>query len=214
MTGVQTCALPISEFSLLETMLWQPGEGYFLLSYHLQRLQDSAIYFGYRLNLEEIKQKLESLARSLPPVSHKVRLLVAADGGATVEASPFSAACEPVKLSLSPVPVDPSNPFLYHKTTNREVYEKARSACHNCDDVVLWNQRGEVTETCIGNLVVLFGGELLTPPVKCGLLPGTFRAYLLETGKVREEAIALETLKRCEKIYVINSVRQWREGRL
>jgi para-aminobenzoate synthetase/4-amino-4-deoxychorismate lyase len=202
------------EFSLLETMLWQPGEGYFLLSYHLQRLRDSAIYFGYRLNLEEVKQKLEGLAKSLPPVSHKVRLLVAADGGATVEASRFSAACEPVKLSLSPVPVDPSNPFLYHKTTNREVYEKARNACPNCDDVVLWNQRGEVTETCIGNLVVLFGGELLTPPVKCGLLPGTFRAYLLETGKVREEAIALETLKRCEKIYVINSVRQWREGRL
>jgi len=210
--GVLTANRP--EFSLLETMLWQPTEGYFLLSYHLQRLRDSAVYFGYRLNLEEVKQKLEILAKSLPPVSHKVRLLVAADGGASLEASPFSGVCAPMKLSLSPVPVDATNPFLYHKTTNREIYEKARSACPNCDDVILWNQRGEATETCIGNLVVLFGGELLTPPVKCGLLPGTFRAYLLETGKVREEAIALETLKRCEKIYVINSVRQWREGRL
>ncbi len=209
---VLTVSRPV--FSLLETMLWKPDEGYFLLSYHLQRLGESAVYFGYSLDMEDVKEKLEALARSLPPVPHKVRLLVAADGGVALEASRFLAVSEPVKLSLSPVPVDETNPFLYRKTTNRKVYEDAKSACPNCDDVVLWNQRGEVTETCIGNLVVSVGGELLTPPVKCGLLPGTFRAYLLEMGKVREEAIALETLKRCEKIYVINSVRQWQEAKL
>lgn len=200
------------EFSLLETMLWQPTPGYFLLSYHLQRLRESAVYFRYPLDLDAVKEKLAVLAKSLPPVPHKVRLLVAAHGGVTLEASQFCGASEPIKLSLSPLPVDASNVFLYHKTTNRQVYDRARSACPNCDDAILWNQRGEVTETCIGNIVVLLGGELLTPPVKCGLLPGTFRAYLLELGKVREEAIALETLKRCEKIYVINSLRQWREG--
>lgn len=201
------------EFSLLETMLWQPVEGYFLLSYHLQRLQDSAVYFGYRLDLETVKQKLEILARSLPGVSHKVRLLVAADGCVTLEASQFSSVSKSVKLGLSPVPVDTTNPFLYHKTTNREVYDTALIACRDCDDVILWNERSQITETCFGNLVVLLGGELLTPPVSCGLLPGTFRAFLLELGKVREETIALESLKECEKVYAINSVRQWWEGR-
>ncbi len=130
------------EFSLLETMLWQPTEGYFLLSYHLQRLRESAVYFRYPLDLDAVKEKLAVLAKSLRPVPHKVRLLVAADGGVTVEASQFYGNSEPMKLGLSPLPVDATNVFLYHKTTNRQVYDRARSACPNCDDAILWNQRG------------------------------------------------------------------------
>jgi para-aminobenzoate synthetase/4-amino-4-deoxychorismate lyase len=54
-------------------------------------------------------------------------------------------------------------------------------------------------------------GELITPPVACGLLAGTFRAELLETGKVTEHVIPLHRLKECTKIYRVNSVRKWEE---
>jgi para-aminobenzoate synthetase/4-amino-4-deoxychorismate lyase len=60
--------------------------------------------------------------------------------------------------------------------------------------------------------VVNFHEKLLTPPVKCGLLPGTFRADLLEKGKIREEVITVEQLKSNNGIYIINSVRKWREA--
>ena len=91
-------------------------------------------------------------------------------------------------MRLAAHPVDPSDEFLYHKTTNRAVYERARRP--DCDDVILWNPAGEVTETTIANLVVEGGmteqGRRVTPPVACGLLPGTLRAELLATGEVSE----------------------------
>ncbi|MGM0399983.1 MAG: aminotransferase class IV, partial [Chloroflexota bacterium] len=99
-----------------------------------------------------------------------------------------------------------------HKTTRRQVYDTARAACPDGDDVLLWNERGEITETCIANVIVERDGELLTPPVECGLLPGTFRAHLLDQGQVREEIIPVERVKECQRLYVVNSVREWREA--
>ncbi|MBO1347946.1 MAG: aminodeoxychorismate synthase component I [Hormoscilla sp. GUM202] len=196
-------------FSLLETLLWTPDTGYFLLSYHLQRLQDSAIYFSISLDIEKVQYRLDQLATSLPHKPHKVRLLVAQDSEITCKATTLNATNKPVRLSLAAGPVDATNPFLYHKTTNRQLYEQFRSAGIDSDDVLLYNEQGEITETCIGNIIVQMQGELLTPPVKCGLLPGTFRAHLLARGKVTEQTIALEDLPRCDRIHVVNSVRKW-----
>jgi para-aminobenzoate synthetase/4-amino-4-deoxychorismate lyase len=117
-------------------------------------------------------------------------------------------------LKLAPTPVDSDDIFLYHKTTRRQVYEAARASRPDCDDVLLWNERGEITEASIANVVVERDGELLTPPVACGLLPGTFRAHLLDQGEVREKVIPVEMVKACERIYVVNSVRKWREATL
>jgi para-aminobenzoate synthetase/4-amino-4-deoxychorismate lyase len=82
------------------------------------------------------------------------------------------------------------------------------------DDVLLHNERGELTEFTIGNLVVEVNERLFTPPILCGLLPGTFRAHLLETGQVAERIIRMEELKVCKKIFLVNSVRKWRRVNL
>lgn len=208
----QVLTIDYPPFSLLETMLWTPNAGYFLLSYHLQRLQDSAIYFSISLDIEKVKYRLDTLATSLPHKPHKIRLLVAQNGDITWEATTLDGTRQPVKLSLAANPVDATNPFLYHKTTNRQLYEQFLAAGIDGDDVLLYNNRGEITETCIGNIVVQMHDELLTPPVKCGLLPGTFRAHLLARGKITEQTIALGDLQKCDRIYVINSVRKWREA--
>jgi para-aminobenzoate synthetase/4-amino-4-deoxychorismate lyase len=50
-------------------------------------------------------------------------------------------------------------------TTFRRVYESAKSSCPGYDDVLLWNERGDITETCIANVVVSLGGEFITTPV-------------------------------------------------
>ena len=80
--------------------------------------------------------------------------------------------------------------------------------------MLLYNQRGEVTETVRGNIVVRYGDDLWTPPVLCGLLPGTYRARLLAEGKIRECAVPLEMLPKCDELIFINSVRLWRKARL
>ncbi|MBP1702467.1 MAG: hypothetical protein H6Q38_1574 [Chloroflexi bacterium] len=201
-------------FSLLETLLWQPVEGYFLLERHIQRLRNSAEYFDYPLDSERIRQALDHYANNLPATPQRVRLLVDRSGKQTLERTPLDpgSVTQPVRLGIAATPVDPADPFLYHKTTHRVRYNEALAARPGCDDVILWNTRGEITETTIGNLVLRLDGELLTPPVECGLLAGVMRADLLDRGVVQERAIQLEELAHCEEIYVINSVRGWRKG--
>lgn len=204
--------LPL-EFQLLETLLWTPGEGFFLLDRHITRLMESAAYFGYSLSLDAIRARLSSLPLTQ---TSRIRLLVSRQGDITVESAGFDPlqTSQPVRVRLAQEPVDSSDRFLYHKTTQRRVYEAAKAKCSDCDDVLLWNTRGELTESTIANLVVDIGGELLTPPVRCGLLAGTFRAELLAQGKIKEAIIPLTDLPRIRKWYLINSLRKWREASL
>ena len=201
-------------FSLIESLLWEPQSGYFLLERHLQRLEDAARYFGFALDGVQARSRLLALVVTLPPWPHKVRLLVAEDGALTCQAAPLDspAPARQMRLGLAAQPVDTGNVFLYHKTTVRKVYEMALAACPDCDDVLLWNERGELTETCTANLIVKIGDELFTPPVACGLLPGTMRAHLLEQGLVKERVVYKGELGMCEHIYVVNSVRGMREA--
>ncbi len=200
------------EFSLLETMLWTPEDDYFLLDYHLQRLANSAVYFDYSLNLANIRGRLLDQVSSFSDKSQRVRLVVARNGVLEIEAAPLAESPQPVRLKLAGAPVDSSDVFLYHKTTNRRIYEAARQTCFGCDDVLLWNERGELTESCIANIVVEVNGNLFTPPVESGLLAGTFRAWLLEQGRIRERVLRISDAKECSKIYLINSVRKWQEA--
>ena len=204
------------EFELLETILWTPQKGYFLLEDHLSRLQDSASYFGFWLDLPQIQSKLATVANNLDNKSYKVRLLVDKTGKITIESKPFTppAANKIVNLAIAKEPINIHNPFLYHKTTNRQIYRQFAAQYSHCDDVLLWNERQEITESCIANVVLKIDGEMLTPPVKSGLLAGTFRAALLQQNKITEQTVKLSDLDRCEAIYLINSVRQWQQAKI
>ncbi|MEB3355761.1 MAG: aminodeoxychorismate synthase component I [Synechococcales bacterium] len=201
-------------FSLLETMAWSPETGYFLLEKHLQRLRQSAGYFGFPISISTIHQRLEILALQLARQPHRVRLLLSEDGGIWLEHTPHTETLEPLRVALAPSPVDSSDPFLYHKTTHRQVYEQARSHHPDQDDVLLWNERGELTEACLGNIVVEQDSEFYTPPIDCGLLAGTYRAFLLEQGKLRERVVLVQDLHQYSGIYVINSVRKMQQARI
>jgi para-aminobenzoate synthetase/4-amino-4-deoxychorismate lyase len=114
---------------------------------------------------------------------------------------------KPQRIALARAPVDSSDPFLYHKTTNRKVYEAARAACPGYDDVLLFNDQGEVTESTIANVAVDIAGNLCTPPVTCGLLPGTLRVHLLQRGDLIERKITIAELLHSPRVFLLNSVR-------
>ena len=113
------------------------------------------------------------------------------------------------RVALASEPVDSRDAFLFHKTTRRVVYDAAREAHPAADDVILWNERGELTESCFANLVLEIGGERVTPPVECGLLAGVFRQELLEAGVVREGVLHREDLAKADAVWLVNSVRGW-----
>jgi para-aminobenzoate synthetase/4-amino-4-deoxychorismate lyase len=202
-------------FRLLETLLWEPGGGFFLLEEHLERLRRSADYFGFRVDPAAVREALEAFAVRFPGGARRVRLTVDREGESRLEAEALAQAPrQPLRMGIAPAPVDSSSVFLYHKTTRRKVYEEAREACPGCDDVLLWNERGEATESTIANLVVRLDGELVTPPLASGLLPGVMRGWLLARGVIRERPLRLADLARCRRIYLVNSVRRWRRAEL
>lgn len=202
---------PLPGFDLIETLLWEPGEGYFLLERHLARLRDSAGYFGIPLDVEQAKHALLQRADSLG-TPHRIRLLLSPQGALSLSCQPFDAAmaCRPARIALAKSPVNLESPFLYHKTTHRAPYEQARSENPSFDDVLLWNQRGELTESTLANLVVEREGVRVTPPQACGLLAGTFRAECLARGELREAVIHRDELRPGMRIWLINSLRKWR----
>ena len=202
---------PDTSFSLLETLLWTPQEGYFLLRLHLDRMRDSATYFDFPYDADDIQDKLRYLAALLRDTDYKVRLLLTRDGTVTCEYEPmhWSITVKPIRVRIAQEPVDSANPFLFHKTTNRRVYDSAKAKFPNYDDVLLWNEKGEVTESCISNIVIKLNGKLITPPMQCGLLNGTYRSFLLEQNMIVERTISLEEITQATEIYLINSVRKW-----
>jgi para-aminobenzoate synthetase / 4-amino-4-deoxychorismate lyase len=203
-----------NDFRLLETMLWEPGAGFFLLAGHLDRLSASAAYFGFRCDLADVRQRLDAAASSAPDRPHRVRLLLDRDGRIEVECTPLahpssSESPEPLRVAIGAEPVDSREPLLYHKTTRRDLYQRAAASRPDRDDVLLLNERGELTESTIANLVVEMGGARWTPPLACGLLPGVFRAELLRRGEVRERVLRPGDLRRADALWLVNSVRKW-----
>jgi len=197
------------EFSLLETLRWKPDSGYQFLDYHLRRLEASARYFGFHADIAAIVRALDKQTLRFGGQSQRVRLLVDREGAITLESVPFSTQLRRWHVAMASVPIDNTDCVLYHKTTARRQYDTARANAPGYDDVLLWNDREEMTESCLANIVVRRDGRLLTPPVACGLLAGTFRAHLLDTGRIEEAVITPASLRDAEAIFLINSVRGW-----
>jgi len=193
------------DFELIETIAW--NDGYELFEEHLERLGASLRYFGFRGSLHPVRQRLADTARGLNGPT-KVRVRVDRKGEVRIATHPLPKASV-LRVGLATDPVDPNNRFLYHKTTNREMYEQARRTRPDLDDVILWNAAGEITETTIANVVVRFDGHWFTPPVASGLLPGVLRGALLREGEIAERVLHVADLDRAEEIRLINSVRGW-----
>jgi para-aminobenzoate synthetase/4-amino-4-deoxychorismate lyase len=208
-------------------MLWTLEEGFFLREKHIARLLDSAEFFDFPISRRgEVFSPLGGLTPPLHPKEtletylneiaasftspQRVRLLFNKNGQLTHEAKPFQPSEDhpPAKVCLAMEPIHSGNVFLFHKTTNREMYDSARRDFPEFEDVLLYNEDNELTEFTIGNLVVEMDGKLFTPPLSCGLLPGVFRAHLLETGQVEERIVRVDELKDCTKIFLVNSVRR------
>ncbi|WP_338066954.1 aminodeoxychorismate synthase component I [Virgibacillus profundi] len=196
------------EFQLLESLGLREGK-YLVLENHLKRLQQSAAYFRFEINLKSIREKLLDFAEKHIDRQWKVRLLVNKDGSINMEGKVTQPFQHSMEVALANTSIDKEDIFLYHKTTNRTVYENRLEQHQDVFDVLLWNQDHEITEFTMGNVVVEMNNKLYTPPVACGLLAGTFREALLKDGSLTERRVMLDELDSCSRLWLINSVREW-----
>ncbi len=201
---------PQPDFRLLETLRLRHGR-YALLEHHLERLRTSALYFGFAFDHATVIAALDHARSAASSYTHRVRLTLDSDGLVDCIASRLEHdRHRPWKLTLAAQPVDQSNPMLFHKTTDRSIYDAALATDGEVDDVILWNARGELTESSRANLVLeMPDGKRWTPPRDAGLLAGTLRHVLLSRGTIRERTLRAADLERARRVWLINSLRGW-----
>ncbi len=199
------------EFRLLETILW--NDGFTFLEQHLERLKNSAVYFYFPFHQEHISDALTIAERSFRPhTEYRVRLLLSRSGSPVVEAAETSLQRIPSVIKIAPVRMNSSDPFLFHKTTSRVLYDhysqKARE--ESIADYIFLNEKDEITEGSISNIFIEKNDTLFTPPVQCGLLTGIYRNEVLRTNpNAVEKIITLDDLRSSDAVFLCNSIRGW-----
>jgi para-aminobenzoate synthetase/4-amino-4-deoxychorismate lyase len=194
---------------LIETFGWEPAAGFVRGSGHLARLAASAAHFGYALDVEGLRRRLDAFAASLPAEPRTIRLTLHPTGRVDLSDEPMRCWAEPVRLALAHRRLPADHPLWRHKTSRRDIYLDHEPVAVEADDVLLVNERGELAETRIANLVLEIDGELWTPHEDAGLLPGVLRAELIASGTIRERALTVADLERATAVWVINSLRRW-----
>ena len=205
----------LGDYELTESLLWTPEEGFFLMDLHMQRLSDAAQRCRVTVWTWRAMNVLHHTIQPAPKDRLKVRLRVSPCGMYRGDAKVIpQTPTEPLLLRWASEPIDSTSPYMYYKTTNRSVYDKNLAESSPAGDVMLYNERGEVTETCLANIVIKRGGQLFTPAIRCGLLGGTFRRSLIDAGEVEEAVLTRDDVENAEQIFIVNSVRKWRTGQL
>lgn len=195
-----------SDFGLIETLHLKNGH-YARLEKHLERLAGSSHYFDFAFDQAACRAELSAIATRADG-EFRVRIEVRRNGQMRFEsASSPSAARQGGRFALATKPVDSASLWLYHKTTRRDFHEQARAARPDVFEVLLWNERRELTEFTRGNLVLEIDGRRLTPSRGSGLLAGCRRAELLATGEIAEAVLHIEDLARAHRVWFINSLR-------
>ncbi len=191
-------------FALFETLRFD-AEGAHDLVRHLRRLTASADYFGFACDPSMVAADVGALG--VPDGPRRLRVVLDRRGRHRLELVALDDSAPLVRLAVATARVRSDDPFMCHKTTRRAVYERARSAHPLADDVLLVNERAEVVETTIANLLYRLGDEWFTPPLASGGLPGIGREVLVSSGVVTERVLPLAQLAACDELAVVNSLR-------
>ena len=226
---------PDPQFHLFETMGIVNGE-IPRLSRHLFRLSNSAKYWSFDFDADATERYLEGVVKEVAngnsigghsAETYRLRLQLDRHGTLShrIEAielpsvqapqskeAPYFHEHPTVELALVQTAVAADDTFLTHKTSRREAYDLAVQEVPRGCEPIMFNNLGNVTESAIANIVYQLDGELFTPPLVDGLLPGVLRDELLDTGVIAERSLPVDELEVVEAFWLINSLRGWRKA--
>ncbi len=215
---------PHEEFQLIETILWHPEQGYWLLEEHLQRISGSAAYFLFSCDIKEIEDELLVKSKGFMTQCMRVRLTLEKDGTSLVVATECdepnhyslpenlsSSSVHLPQIDFSSDTMEKESIWCFHKTTKRDVYNREYSRAREIGlfDICFCNREGEVTEGCISNIVISKNGVYYTPSVPSGLLAGVMREHLMRDCErpVLERVLKKEDIRQADALFLCNSVR-------
>lgn len=203
------------DFNLVESLLIKVGKVH-NLEPHLARLQNAADKLLFNCDITSIKQQIECLFNDHPELttsnSFKLRIELQQNGKYLLEYAPIQASSKKLNIMLLNQPLDTSHPLFGYKTTAatvRGLYTDLNSQYKptQIDELIFINHQQQITEGRFYNLIIQVNGQLITPPLTCGLLGGVFREQLIANASLTEQIIDRELFARAEKIYLCNDVR-------
>ncbi|MGI6010131.1 MAG: aminotransferase class IV [Ruminococcus sp.] len=184
------------------------------LKEHLDRMRRGAKTLGFWN--KELEEKI-----SLPRIFSRLESQPSERGALKIIATPknvvFSWRDNPYQkedydrgfsLKISQIQRNETSPLTYMKTLNYgdNIMEKRKALSEGADEPVFLNSRGEFAEGATTNLFFVKDGEIFTPAVSCGLLPGVVRGFVMENFSVREQRIFKEERADFEEVFVTNSL--------
>jgi para-aminobenzoate synthetase/4-amino-4-deoxychorismate lyase len=204
-------ASPIKPFELIETMLVDNGK-IFLFEQHLERLKKAAHYFLFIYNEKNIRKIIDKkLQEHISKSKFKLRLTLNKWGKVSIKTTSIMRLSKPVKVALSDRRVNGENTFQYFKTTNRGLYNEEFEEYRpkGFFDVIFLNEKEEITEGSITNILLKKNNLWVTPHISCGILPGIYREYFINTHtEIQETMLTLNDLLTAEELILVNSVRK------
>lgn len=180
------------------------------LKEHIERLNDALSFFNIEkrisptILLEFIdKTKEDSYALKIM-VSEKNTII-------KKRTNPYfmnSLYIEGVSLKYSSVLRNETSPLTYYKTLaySQNVLEKQKAVKEGIFDFIFCNTQGFIAEGSVCNIFFIKRGEIFTPSIQSGLLPGIIRAYVNSHYKVKEQDISKEFILDADECFITNSL--------
>lgn len=212
---------------LFETMRSYDGTIH-LLRRHLERLADSASRIDLTLpTSDELRDILYALLNGNPgPRSGSRRIRLTVSRGVDLAGPPTIFARQSPIAEPTESPTAAELVVLERLREIPEIYPRLKSLnylpeIHSRDELIsrgfsegiLLSPEGYVAEGTISSIFSVVDGDLLTPPIDLGILPGITRRRIMELAEalgysVRERRFTLDELKRGDECFYANSVRE------
>ncbi|NSM83323.1 chorismate-binding protein, partial [Enterococcus faecalis] len=195
------------EIKLVECLKLENGK-LIRMKYHLKRLESSADKLGIKLDIHSIKKQWEKAIHKYSVGEYKFKYVVDKESKYKIYIDNIKEWPEVLSARLSTKPIVVTE-ILSYKTNLRDHYEVHRIG--GFEETLLYNNKNELTEFINGNLVLEMNKNLYTPYLDSGILPGVMRELLIKENKITEKRLLVKDLANADKVYLINSVREFVE---
>ena len=197
------------DFTLFETLLFDNGE-WMRLKAHLERLQESALFFGFKYNESVVRRAIARMAEKIGEERCGVKLTLQFDGTVDTQIRALPELASEVGFVIADQRTESTDLLLRHKTSARKLYDDTLAQLRNQPavfDALFFNEKGELTEGARSNVFLIKDGTWFTPPIESGLLNGVMRREILNTHLVREQKLYGKDLTNADAVLLSNALR-------
>ena len=196
---------------VFETIALEQGVPIFFRE-HLARMMASLERLGLTADPRELVDLARNACQGDAVAGSKVLKLVVTEKNrfATVRANAYNDARRAAGFScaFSEVRRNETSPLVAMKTLNYGdcILQKRAATARGIDEPLFLNTKGQVAEGATSNIFAVIRGEVVTPPVSCGLLPGVMRNFALRVTGAKERPLMLEDFMQADEVFLTNSL--------